>query len=148
MPAVEQPAAKSLTDQFDTELQDVPVRVPVTLEEPHKCSICSGPDHRACGCEAKAGTNNNLEKELDREDANTDRVREGLEKMVDELSKDSPEIFIANICSKAGAQFAEDMQSVKDRLSDINSNLEALVSLGQERSIIMKGILDGTRNQN
>jgi len=44
----------------------MPIRQPVTPEtEGHVCEICGGPDHRACGCEARAMENailNELQK--------------------------------------------------------------------------------------
>lgn len=137
LPDISEPA--SLTDQFESEsgLVDVPVRVPVKPEKPHQCSICQGTDHRACGCEAKEQKaieqDNNpglaqIEKELDREDANAAQVLDkSVEVLIGKASELSP-VEMMKIFGMAGRKLAEDMKCVLDVLTDQKVALDMIVS--------------------
>lgn len=160
LPDISEPTGRSLSEQFEsgpgpTELaKDSEVEQPA--EEPvepiHKCSICNGPDYQGCGCEAKAlqksqeqehnQAGSRMDQELDPEDAHAEQI---IQSAMKAASNFDPSEFL-QMCAKAGMQHREDMKAVLDRLSDINSNLEILVSLQQNRVELLKDLQNGKPN--
>ena len=147
LPDISEPTSKSLSEQFESgpdpvelakgsEVEQPHGTEVLTTDPPHRCSICNGPDHRACGCEArariKAGqAGSRMDRELTRDEV--------LEKICNAGTDIDPNIMI-QMASAAGSKFAEDMQNVLDQLSDINTNLETLVKLQTDRAKVLKDI--------
>ena len=153
LPEISEPTGKSLSEQFESG----PQTVEQPAEEPHKCFVCNGPDHRACGCEARE-----TQKQIEQDDKtfrSQDIMKEELEEanatkvlgdeITEAISKASGlDPQIVQICAAGGRKFAEDMQNVLDRLSDINSNLEILVKLEKDRADLLRDIKNVGANQN
>jgi hypothetical protein len=142
------------------------------VEEPHRCFVCSGPDHRACGCEAKERqrqieqddksfrsqdivNEERMEKELDREEANAEQI---LSKV---FEKETMKQIIQMTGEMSGAlmggadKFEEFKNGVLDKLSDIHlvmnvvvSNTGILVKLAQDRADLLKDLKNVGANQN
>ena len=146
-PVVKEAVLREQPDPFGGGPIDRPVEQPhgtevLTTDPPHRCSICNGPNHQACGCEARARIKgekpgSRMDRELTRDEV--------LEKICNAGTDIDPNIMI-QMASAAGSKFAEDMQNVLDQLSDINTNLETLVKLQTDRAALLKVILDGSRN--
>jgi len=176
-----EPTGKSLAEQFESGpvLPDVPLpadpdtgeplampvdkvverlneqlpKEPAEIEKPHKCSLCGSPDHRACGCEAKAikkqnsldgldQAGNRMDQELDHEEVHVNEVLEKLFK--DTLNPIASDMAISVV--KTVEEFHAFQQGVLDGLGDINTNLEALVKLQKDRADLLKDIQNAKSN--
>jgi hypothetical protein len=158
LPDISEPTSQSLSEQIESETPtvDLPTEQP-PKELARTCTICNGPDHRGCGCEAKAKreleqagsrleTNARMVQELDREDAKADQVQGNLDDVEEKLIQMAGEMSGALM---GGADKFEEFKSgVLDSLRDINSNLETLVKLEKDRADLLKDIKNVEANQN
>lgn len=129
LPTVEKPTSKSLSDLCDEK-----------FPKPHKCSICGSPNHFACGCEARAREKDSaMDPEMVREDA-VDCFMD--QKMVLTESEQK----LANSFDEYADRLDERITSILDSISDVNSNLEALVKMEKDRVDLLKDLKNGHRN--
>lgn len=149
-PAVETPTGKSLAELFEggPSIAEISKEPPaeeshgtfvLTTDPPHRCSICNGPDHRACGCEAKAlrksqeqkpdQAGSRMDQELKSDEVHVDDVLEKLFK--DTLNPVASDMAISVVA--AVEKFQDFQQSVLDGLTDIRTVIEELVLLEKSR---------------
>ena len=163
LPDISEPTRKSLAEQFEggppmPPMPPMPANPPA--EEPHKCFVCNGPDHRACGCEARE-----KQRQIEQDDEsfrNQDIIDEEQAegRMDQELDRDEvlektfkasksgdidPTIII-QVAAAAGRKFAEDIQTIHTLLGDINCNLETLVKIQKDRVDLLKDIKNAGGN--
>ena len=165
LPAIEEPTGKSLSVQFErgpviVQPAEQPAEQPhgtyaLTTNPPHRCFVCKGPDHRACGCETKelkrqieqddkAFRNRDLlEEELSPEDANAAEVLTESEKA------------IAKSFDEYADRLDDRMRSVLDGFSDIGvkldmvvSQLDVIIEHHQTRAKVLEDIQNAGSNKN
>lgn len=111
-----------------------PAEKPTEPTDPvHKCSICNGLDHRACGCEAK---------ELAKKEAQGDKDAHFRSTTIKHNHREVP----SRAAEELAQTHVDQMYAIHDYLSVINSNLEILVKLQQERAKVLEDIQDGRPN--
>ncbi|HUS71931.1 MAG TPA: hypothetical protein VMY06_02610 [Sedimentisphaerales bacterium] len=119
---------RSLSEQFEI---GPPIGPPA--EPAHKCFVCNGLDHRACGCEAKE-----MQKQIKHDDE-AFRSR-------DILDEEAREKVPGRSAQEWAQTHVDQVAAILDCLIDVNSNLEILVKLQQERSDLLKDIQNASKN--
>jgi len=103
-------------------------------KEKHKCSICGSPDHRACGCEAKAAktTQTATEPPPDKSFLINSVVEIFFEPVLDTLR----DIHTSLAYLEAATSF----------LSSIDNNTKQLVELEKQRRDLLQEVQNGCQN--
>lgn len=182
LPDVSEPTSRSLSEQFESGPGPVepakgseaeqPAEEPhetevLTTDPPHRCFVCKGPDHRACGCEAAAQkeadratappdqAGSRMNQELVREDANAEKVLE------DVLGKDIEKKLVQMAGEMSGAlmgvvdKFEEFKGGVLDGFGDLGvkldmvvSQLDVMIEAERSRADLLKDIQNVGANKN
>ena len=111
-------------------------------DEAHKCSICGGPDHRGCGCEARAEKESPPTPPNEKNDQAVLPFIQLLGEAVQEPKFQEAVSAVAETMTAFGSQ----LQTVADILNSIDSNTRDLIELEKERRNLVKDLQNGSQN--